>query len=146
MKNRERDKRKPVTKVVHEILDQARVARADGPASSIFRRETQMSVAMTRAGTTLAKMDRGAVARKPSLMHALLGAPPKPKAKRSWFFVSSSAAMPDAKRIDQLLKATLKDGRPLVLDQVSPGSQNAVNDDMICHLPDGAADPVCEPR
>ncbi len=147
MKNRERDKRKPVTKVVHEILDQARLARGDGPASSIYRRETQMSVAMTRAGTTLAKMDRSAAARKPTFMHALLGAPmPKPKAKRSWFFASSAAAMPDAKRIEQLLKATLKDARPLDLGQASHGTAGAVNDDMICHLPDGATDPVCEPR
>ena len=60
MKNRERDKRKPVTKVVHEILDQARLARGDGPASSIYRRETQMSVAMTRAGTTLAAVWKAA--------------------------------------------------------------------------------------
>jgi hypothetical protein len=147
MKKRERDKRKPVTKVVHDILEQARLARGDGPASSIYRRETQMSVAMTRAGITLAKMDRGAAGRKPSLMHALLGAPaPKPKAKRSWFFASTATAMPDAKRIEQLLTATLKDARRLDLDQASYGKPGAVNDDMICHLPDGAADPVCEPR
>ena len=148
MKKTERDKRKPVTKVVHEILDQARLARGDGPASSIYRRETQMSVAMSQAGVTLAKMDRGGAGRKTSVMHSLLGsmAAPKPKARRSWFFASSAMAMPDAKRIEQLLKTTLKDARPLVLDRVSTEAPGAVNDDMICHLPEGASDPVCEPR
>ncbi len=147
MKKRERDKRKPVSKVVHEILDQARLARGDGPASSIYRRETQMSVAMTSAGMTLATMDRRAAARKPTLMHALLGAPaPKLKAKRSWFFAASGTAMPDAKRIEQLLKTAAKDGRRLELDRVSQEAPGAVNDDMICHLPEGSTDPVCEPR
>ncbi len=148
MRNRERDKRKPVTKVVHEILEQARLARGDGPASSIYRRETQMSVAMSQAGMTLAKVDRGTAGRKSSVMHSLLGstAGTKPKARRSWFFASSATAMPDAKRIEQLLKTSVKDGRRLVLDQVSPDAPGAVNDEMICHLPKGASDPVCEPR
>ncbi len=148
VKKNERDKRKPVTKVVHEILEQARLARGDGPASSIYRRETQMSVAMSQAGVTLAKMNRAAAGRKTSVMQHLLGAAssaPKPKA-RSWFFASTGTAMPDAKRIEQLLKTTVKDGRPLVLDQVSQVAPGAVNDDMICHLPEGSTDPVCEPR
>ncbi len=149
MKKSERDKRKPVTKVVHEILEQARLTRGDGPTSSIYRRETQMSVAMSQAGTTLAKMNRAALGRKTSVMQHLLGASsaaPKPKARRSWFFASTATAMPDAKRIEQLLKTTVKDGRRLVLDQVSPETLGPVNDDMICHLPEGATDPVCEPR
>ena len=149
MKKTERDKRKPVTKVVHEILEQARLARADGPASSIYRRETQMSVAMTQAGTSLAKMDRSKPGRKPSVMQSLLGsaaAAPKAKSRRSWFFASVAPAMPDANRIEQLLKAALKDSRHLVLDQVSTEARGAVNDEMICHLPEGAVDPVCEPR
>ena len=147
MKKRERDKRKPVTKVVHDILEQARLARAEGPASSIYRRETQMSNAMSQAGLTLARMDRGVVAsRKSSVLHALLGAPPKPKARRSWFFASGAGAMPDAKRIEQLLQTSSHEGKRLVLEQVTADSASALNDDMICHLPEGASDPVCEPR
>lgn len=149
MKKRERDKRKPVTKVVHDILEQARLARAEGPASSIYRRETQMSNAMSQAGLTLAKMDRGGVAgRRPPILHALLGSAPqpKPKARRSWFFASASASMPDAKRIEQLLRTSAHESKRLVLDQVTAESASALNDDMICHLPEGASDPVCEPR
>jgi hypothetical protein len=148
MKKRERDNRRPVVKVVHDIMEQARLARGEGPTSSIYRRETQMSNAISQAGVMLAKMDPGgARGRKPSALQSLLGsvgAQPKPK-RRSWFFASSgSASMPDAKRIDQLLKAALKDGKPLALDQIAPDAPT--NDDMICHLPDGAGDPVCEPR
>lgn len=148
MKKRERDKRKPVTKVVHDILEQARLARADGPTSSVFRRETQMSNAMSQAGVTLAKMDRGGAAgRKSPILHALLGsaAQPKAKARRSWFFASTST-MPDAKRIEQLLRTSSHEGKHLVLDQITVESVSALNDDMICHLPEGASDPVCEPR
>jgi hypothetical protein len=144
MKKSERDKRKPVTKVVHDILEHARLAKGDGPASSIYRRETQMSVAMSQAGVTLAKMDRGAPRGKVSVMQALLGAPQAPKARRSWFSASVPAAMPNAKRIEQLLKTTLKDARPLALDHIP--AAGPVNDDMMCHLPEGATDPVCEPR
>ena len=150
MKKRDRDKRKPVTKVVHDILEQARLARGDGPASSIYRRETQMSNAMSQAGVMLAKMDRGAASgRKSSVLHSLLGtanANPKQKARRSWFFASSHAAMPDAKRIEQLLRAGEHEGKRLVLDGVSAESTSPLSDEMICHLPDGASDPVCEPR
>ncbi len=149
MKKRERDKRRPVVKVVHDIMEQARLARGDGPTSSVYRRETQMSNAISQAGVMLAKMDPGgARGRKPSALQNLLGslgAQPKPK-RRSWFFASpSSASMPDAKRIDQLLKAALKDAKPLALDEITADSP-VTNDDMICHLPDGAGDPVCEPR
>lgn len=147
MTKRERDKRKPVTKVVHDILEQARLARAEGPTSSIYRRETQMSNAMTQAGVMLAKMDRGTGGRKSFALQNLLGslgAQPKPK-RRSWFFASSGGAMPDAKRIEQLLNTSMKDGKRLVLDRLSADAP-MTNDDMICHLPEGASDPVCEPR
>lgn len=149
MKKRERDKRKPVTKVVHDILEQARLARAEGPASSVYRRETQMSNAMSQAGLTLAKMDRGGATRRNSpILHALLGSAPQPKAKvrRSWFFASASTSMPDAKRIEQLLRTSSHEGKRLVLDQITAESVSALSDDMICHLPEGASDPVCEPR
>ena len=148
MKKRERDKRKPVTKVVHDILEQARLARAEGPASSVYRRETQMSNALSQAGVTLAKMDRGTVTGPKSVLHALLGsaARPLPKPRRSWLFASAPTAMPDAKRIAQLLQTSSHEGKRLVFEQIATEAGAALNDDMICHLPEGARDPVCEPR
>ena len=143
------DKRKIVSDVVHEILEQGRAARADGPASGLYGRMAQMSSALTQAGTLLAKMDRGGVSgRKRSPLQSLLGSAakdPAPSRRRSWFFAAATKAdMPDARRIEALLKASVKDGQKLVLDiEHAPG---AANNDLVCHLPEGASDPVCEPR
>ncbi len=151
MKKRQtkKDDRKPVAKVVHEILEQANIARADGPSSGLYGRDAQLSGALTQAGTLLAKMDRGAPAKKSSVLHNLLGAPaaPKERRRRSWFFgAKTPVATLDAKHIEQMLRATAKDGRPLVLDREPSAGQATANNDIDCHLPDGAVDPVCTPR
>ena len=148
MKNSKGDKRKVVSKIVQEIMETARVAREEGPASSVYRRETQMSNALTYAGTMLAKLDRTASGRKPSALQSLLGSMGSaPKAeRRSWFFASAAkSSMPDAKRIEALLAEAAGEGRPLVLDQISADAP-AANNDVVCVLPEGASDPVCEPR
>ena len=142
------DPRKPVSKVVHEILDQVRIARTDGPSSGLYSRDAQLSGALTRAGTLLAKLDKSAPGKKSSAFHSLLGAlsaPPKPR-RRSWFFASNPASPLDAKRIEQMLQAAAQGGRPLVLDQQLPGGPSSPNGDIDCLLPAGAVDPVCEPR
>jgi len=139
------DKRKPVSRVVHEILEQARIARTDGPASGLYGRDAQLSGALTKAGTLLARLDGHAPGKKPTLLNAVFGslaAPLRPR-KRSWLF-APAAPMPDAKRIEHVLRATVREGHRLVLDQV-PG-RSATNGDIACHLPHGAVDPVCEPR
>jgi len=141
------DVRKPVSKVVHEILDQVRKARTDGPSSGLYSRDAQLSGALTQAGTLLAKLDKHAPGKKSSAFHSLLGAlaaPPTPR-RRSWFFASNPASPLDAKRIEQMLQAAAQGGRPLVLDQQLPDTSSP-NGDIDCHLPPGAVDPVCEPR
>lgn len=147
-KGHKKDDRKPVAKVVHEILEQAHAARVDGPASGLYGRDAQLSGALTQAGTLLAKMDRAAPAKKASPLHALLGATSekKERRRRSWFFASKTPEMPDAKRIEQVLRAAEKDGRPLVLDRDLNAAASPSNGDIDCHLPDGAVDPVCTPR
>lgn len=140
---------KPVADLVHGILEQGRHAKADGPFSGLYGREAQMSTALTQAGTLLAKLDRAQPAKRSTVLNAILGtqthSKPKPP-KRSWFFASKAEpAMPDAKRIEQLLRAAQKDGRPLVLDR-DPSQLNAGASDVECHLPEGAVDPVCMPR
>lgn len=141
------DVRKPVSKVVHEILDQVKVARADGPSSGLYSRDAQLSGALTQAGTLLAKLDKSAPGKSSSVLgnlFGLLAAPPKPK-RRSWFFAGAPASMPDAKKIEQMLRAAVKDGRPLVLEQIRADGQTP-NNEIECTLPAGAVDPVCEPR
>lgn len=141
--------RRPVADVVHQILESARAARTDGPASGLLSRDAQLSGALTQAGTLLAKLDRAAPPKRSSLLQNLLGAPVPKKERpprRSWFFAGAPApAMPDAKRIEQMLRATAKGARPLVLDR-DLSQAPAANGDIDCHLPDGAVDPVCTPR
>ena len=146
MTKRQNEKRKLVTEVVQQILENGRSARADGPASVRYGKFGQMSSALTQAGTLLAKMDRGEPVRKPSALQSLLGTVSKAQVpqKRRWFFAAAKSEMPDARKIEQLLKAATKDGSRLVLDMAhAPGG---ANEDMVCHLPEGASDPVCEPR
>lgn len=138
--------RKPVADIVHQIMDTARTARTDGPSSGLYGRDAQMSGALTQAGTMLAKLDRAAPPKRSSLMQNLWGAPQEKPRRRSWFFGASKAqpAMPDAKRIEQLLRLTAIDGRRLVLDrEPTEGQQTS---DVDCTLPEGAVDPVCTPR
>jgi hypothetical protein len=142
--------RKPVTQVVHAIMEHARTSRADGPSSGLFGRDAQMSSALTRAGKVLAGMDKATPHKNGSVLRNVIGslttAAPK-KERRSWFFGSAkSSPMPDANRIEQLLKAAAKDGHRLVLDLDQKTASASANNEIECRLPPGAVDPVCEPR
>jgi hypothetical protein len=143
-----RAKSTPVANVVHQILDTARAAKTDGPHSGIYSRDAQLSGALTQAGTVLAKLDRASPPKRSSLLQNLFAPAPKPpRPRRSWFFASSAApTMPDAKRIEQMLRAAVKGARPLVLDCDISEGKPAANSDIDCHLPGGAVDPVCTPR
>ena len=142
------DNRKPVTQVVHAILEHARAAHADGPSSGLFSRDAQLSSAMTQAGTFLAKLDKAAKPHGSSALRQIvgsLGVASAPR-RRSWFFGAAKSAMPDAQRIEQVLQAAAKDGRKLVLDIDLLGNSSKANEEIDCRLPPGAVDPVCEPR
>lgn len=140
------DKRKPVTRVVQDIMEFAKAGRAEGPSSGLYGRDAQVSSALTRAGTLLASLDHAAPARRTNPLASLLGAAPAPKAKkRGWLFAKASP-MPDARRIEQLLDAAGKDATKLVLEAHLPENPADGNHDVHCVLPEGAVDPVCEPR
>ena len=141
------DARKPVAQVVHSILEQARIARTDGPSSGLYGRDAQLSSTLTQAGRFLAKLDTAAPKRSSAFQQIIgsLGAAPAPR-RRSWFFASAPSAMPDARQIEKLLDAATKDARPLVLDAALPANPSAVNEQIDCVLPPGAIDPVCNPR
>lgn len=141
------DTRKPVTQVVHAILEHARAQRADGPSSGLFGRDAQLSSAMTQAGVFLAKLDKASHPKHSSALRNAIGSltTAAPSRRRSWFFGGAPAtAMPTAKRIEQVLHAATKDGRRLVLDL--DASKSPANEEIECRLPSGAVDPVCEPR
>jgi hypothetical protein len=143
------DTRKPVTQVVHSILEHARAQRADGPSSGLFGRDAQLSSAMTRAGVFLAKLDKASHPKRSSALRNAIGAltTAAPPRRRSWFFGAAPApAMPNAKRIEQVLQSAAKDGKRLVLDFDLGAAGPAANEEIECRLPAGAVDPVCEPR
>jgi hypothetical protein len=143
-----KDKRKLVSELVQQILESGKASRADGPASGLYGRMAQMSSTLTQAGTTLAKLDRGIIAgRKPSALQSLLGSlgnSAPPQKRRSWFFAAAKTSMPDARRIEQLLNDAAQDRPRLVLDLEHAAGEG--KEDLMCHLPEGASDPVCEPR
>jgi hypothetical protein len=147
MKKTSTPKDTPVADIVHQIMANAKTAREEGPSSGLYGRNAQMSGALTQAGTLLAKLDRAAPPKRSSLMQNLWGTTAEKPRRRSWFFGGRKAdvAMPDAKQIEQMLRATVADGRRLVLDRdltegrLPPG-------DVDCTLPEGAVDPVCTPR
>jgi len=147
MKKTSTPKNAPVADIVHKIMENAKSAREEGPSSGLYSRNAQMSGALTHAGTLLAKLDRAAVPKRSSLMQNLWGTTAEKPRRRSWFFggKKTDVAMPDAKQIEQILRAAVADGRRLVLDRdlteghLPPG-------DVDCTLPEGAVDPVCMPR
>jgi hypothetical protein len=143
------DTRKPVTQVVHSIMEHARASLIDGPSSGLFGRDAQLSGAMTRAGVFLAKLDKASPPKRSGALRNVIGsltATPPPR-RRSWFFGGAPAsAMPNAKRIEQVLQAASKDGHRLVLDLDLSSANSSANEEIDCRLPAGAVDPVCEPR
>jgi hypothetical protein len=111
----------------------------------LYGARAQLSTTLNQAGTLLAKIDREEPAAKPTLLQSVLGlasssATPK---KRSWFFAAKGdAGSLTAKRIEALLKETEKDGTRLSFEKAAAKA----GEDVHCVLPEGATDPVCEPR
>jgi len=146
MKSKSKNTRQPVADVVHQIMDTAKMARAEGPSSGLYNQKAQMSGALTQAGTLLAKLDRAAPPKRSTLMQNLWGtAPDKPR--RSWFFFGAKAEtpMPNAQQIEKMLRDSAQGGRRLVLDRDLSEGKLAPGD-IDCTLPEGAVDPVCTPR
>ena len=137
---------KAVTDIVNRLAEEARKARADGPSSSLHGSRAALSTTINQAGTLLARIDRDEPPRRSSLLQTVLGlssSAPEPR-KRGWFFTRADAAPAlTSGRIDKLLKAAAKDGTRLSLEAAV---EKAAEGDLQCVLPEGASDPVCEPR
>ena len=149
MKKPEARGSKPVSTIVNTILEDAMRSRADGPSSPLYGARAQLSSTINQAGTLLAKIDRTEPPRRPSLFQKVLGTISEPQTstrRRSWFFASADAAPAlSSKRIELLLKASMKDAPRSVFEAKTPTGK-AQSHELHCELPDGATDPVCEPR
>jgi hypothetical protein len=137
-----------VTDIVNRLAEEARKSRADGPSSSLHGSRAALSTTINQAGTLLATIDRDEPPRRSSLLQTVLGmsssAPAPAPRKRGWFFTRADAAPAlTSGRIDKLLKASAKDGTRLSLEAAV---EKATEGDLQCVLPEGASDPVCEPR
>lgn len=135
----------PVSDIVSAMLQNARSTRVDGPSSMLHGARAQLSTTVNQAGTLLAKLDRAAPAPKPGLLQSLLGlavAKSQPKKKSRFFASRDEAGGLSAKRIEQLLKEASKDGVKISFEKAVKAS----GEDVHCVLPEGASDPVCEPR
>jgi hypothetical protein len=141
-----KSKTQPVADVVHQIMDTAKMARAEGPSSGLYNQKAQMSGALTQAGTLLAKLDRAALPKRSTLMQNLWGtAPDKPRRSWSFFGAKAETPMPNAQQIEKMLRDSAQGGRRLVLDRDLSEGKLAPGD-IDCTLPEGAVDPVCTPR
>ena len=139
---------KSVSQIVETLIESARQSRTDGPSSPLYGHRAQLSSSLNQAGAWLAKLDRDAPPAKPTLFQTVLGlSAARPEAKkRSWFFASSDTGTGlSTRRVEQLLKASAKEGTRLSLEAALSVRQ-AGEDGVHCVLPDGASDPVCEPR
>lgn len=103
------DVAKPVSRAVQDVLH---MARADMPHSDDS--EAQMTEALTWA-SQLAAARAGAEPPRPARpLQRLLGLGGAKKSRRRWF--SSAPAMPDARRIQQMLDAAQTRGARLSYD------------------------------
>lgn len=140
-------KTNPINDVVSRLAEEARKARADGPSSSLSGPRAQLSATLNQAGTLLARMDEETPPPRPSLLQAVLGlsASARP-ARRGWLFSRrrDEGAL-GAARIEKLLRATARDGERLSLE-AAVAAATADDVQVQCVLPEGASDPVCEPR
>jgi hypothetical protein len=137
----------PVAGVVHTIFENARkVTHAKGnPLRD--RHASDMTSALTYAAQALAKADAPVVEPKLSPMQRVLasigfGAPKPSRPKRG----AAKLRAIDKDRIEDVLKSTASGSALSSLEDIIKAEQQAVNEGAHCILPDGAVDPICEPR
>jgi hypothetical protein len=138
----------PVAGVVHTILASAKSVNEQKRVNPLSdRHAADMTSALSYAAAALAKADEPVVEPKLSPMQRVLA---------SIGLSSKKAASPkrgapqyratDKARIEDVLKSTTTGVAMMSLEDIVKAEQQAANEGVSCHLPDGAVDPVCEPR
>jgi hypothetical protein len=138
----------PVSNVVHTILASAKSVNEQKRVNPLGdRHAADMTSALTYAAQALAKANEPVVEVKLSPMQRILA---------SIGLASKNAAAPkrgapqykatDKTRIEDVLKSTTTGVAMMSLEDIVKAEQKAANEGVSCHLPDGAVDPVCEPR
>jgi len=139
----------PVAGVVHTILASAKSvneAKRANPMSD--RHAADMTNALTYAAEALSKFDLPLVEVKATPLQRVLasiGLASKNATAGARRGASQLRAV-DKGRIEDVLKSTTTGAAMMSLEDIVKAEQKAANEGTHCVLPDGAVDPVCEPR
>ena len=139
----------PVAGVVHTILASAKSVNEQKRVNPLSdRHAADMTSALTYAAQALAMSNAPIVEPKLSPMQRVLasiGLSSKKAAATSKRGAPQYRAT-DKARIEDVLKSTTTGVTMMSLEDIVQAEQKAANEGVSCHLPDGAVDPVCEPR
>ena len=139
----------PVAGVVHTILASARALNdAKRPNPMIDRHAADMTSALTYAAQALAKADAPIAEIKATPLQRVLASIGLASNKAT---ARSSRGGPklralDKGRIEDVLKSTTTGSAMMSLEDIVKAEQQSVNEGAHCVLPNGAIDPICEPR
>ena len=139
----------PVAGVVHTILASARSvneAKRTNPLSD--RHAADMTSALSYAAQALAKFDMPVVEVKSTPLQRVLASIGLASKKATAGAKRSGPQLRavDKGRIEDVLKSTTTGAAMMSLEDIVKAEQKAVNEGAHCVLPDGAVDPICEPR
>jgi hypothetical protein len=139
----------PVAGVVHTILASAKSVNEQKRVNPMSdRHAADMTSALAHAARALAKANEPIVEIKASPLQRVLasiGLASK-NATGSGKRGDPKLHAVDKTRIEDVLKSTTTGVAMMSLEDIVKAEQKAANEGVNCHLPDGAVDPVCEPR
>ncbi|MBI1212112.1 MAG: hypothetical protein GC190_11660 [Alphaproteobacteria bacterium] len=139
----------PVAGVVHTIFASAKSVNEQKRVNPLSdRHAADMTSALTYAAQALARAEEPVVEEKLSPLQRVLasiGLSSKKAAGASKRGAPQYRAT-DKARIEDVLKSSTTGGALMSLEEIVKAEQKAANEGVNCHLPDGAVDPVCEPR
>jgi len=139
----------PVAGVVHTILASAKTVNQQKRVNPMSdRHAADMSSALTYAAQALAKASEPVIEVKLTPLQRVLasiGLSSKKAAGSSRRGAPELRAI-DKGRIEDVLKRSTTGMATMSLEDIVQAEQQAANEGVNCHLPDGAIDPICEPR
>jgi len=140
----------PVAGVVHTILANAKSVNGQTRVNPMSdRHAADLSSTLTYAAQALAKANEPVVEEKLSPLQRVLasiGLSSKKVAGPSRRRGAPELRAIDKGRIEDVLKSSTTGVATMSLEDIVKAEQLAANEGVNCHLPDGAVDPVCEPR
>ncbi len=139
----------PVAGVVHTILASAKSVNETKRVNPMSDRHAgDMTSALTYAAQALSKFDMPVVEVKASPLQRVLASIGLASKNATGVAKRGGPKLRalDKGRIEDVLKSTTTGAAMMSLEDIVKAEQAAVNEGAHCILPNGAVDPVCEPR